>query len=69
MLFMAYSTVNSLHAGTFFSKLYLAAVYLLFFFKINFSNSNRNGILMLNSRVPDQARHFVGPDLRPNCLE
>ena len=24
---------------------------------------------MLNSLDPDQARHFVGPDLDPNCLE
>ena len=23
---------------------------------------------MLNSLDPDQARHFVGPDLGPNCL-
>ena len=24
---------------------------------------------MSNSVVPDQARHFVGPDLGPNCLQ
>ena len=24
---------------------------------------------MLNSLDPDQARHFVGPDLGPNCLQ
>ena len=24
---------------------------------------------MSNSLDPDQARHFVGPDLDPNCLE
>ena len=24
---------------------------------------------MTNSLVPDQARHFVGPDLGPNCLQ
>ena len=24
---------------------------------------------MLNSLDPDQARHFVGPDLDPNCLQ
>ena len=24
---------------------------------------------MLNSLVPDQARHFVGPGLDPNCLQ
>ena len=22
-----------------------------------------------NSLAPDQARHFVGPDLGPNCLQ
>ena len=24
---------------------------------------------MANSLDPDQARHFVGPDLDPNCLQ
>ena len=24
---------------------------------------------MANSLDPDQARHFVGPDLSPNCLQ
>ena len=24
---------------------------------------------MSNSLYPDQARHFVGPDLGPNCLQ
>ena len=24
---------------------------------------------MTNSLDPDQARHFVGPDLGPNCLQ
>ena len=24
---------------------------------------------MLNNLDPDQARHFVGPDLGPNCLQ
>ena len=24
---------------------------------------------MSNSLDPDQAQHFVGPDLRPNCLQ
>ena len=24
---------------------------------------------MSNSLDPDQARHFVGPDLGPNCLQ
>ena len=31
--------------------------------------SFRNNINVSNSLDPDQARHFVGPDLGPNCLE
>ena len=44
---------------------------LLIFFKINFfsKNSFRNTIRVSNSSDPDQARHFVGPDLGPNCLQ
>ena len=34
---------------------------LLFFYKIN--------IRVSNSLDTDQARHFVGPDLGPNCLQ
>ena len=43
----------------------------LCFFKINFfqKNSFRNTIRVSNSSDPDQARHFVGPDLDPNCLQ
>ena len=33
-----------------------------------FKNSFRNTIRVSNSLDPDQARHFVGPDLGPNCL-
>ena len=29
----------------------------------------RNTIRMSNSLDPDQSRHFVGPDLGPNCLQ
>ena len=29
----------------------------------------RNTISVLNSLDPDQARHFVRPDLGPNCLQ
>ena len=36
-----------------------------FFFKISF----RNTIRMSNSLDPDQAQHFVGPYLGPNCLQ
>ena len=28
-----------------------------------------NGIQVSNSLNPDQARHFVGSDLGPNCLQ
>ena len=41
-----------------------------FFFKINFfKNYFVNTIRVPNSLDSDQARHFVGPDLVPNCLE
>ena len=40
------------------------------FFKINIlKNSFGNTIKVSNSLNPDQARHFVGPDLDPNCLQ
>ena len=43
---------------------------LLTFFKIIFfKNSFRNTIRLSNSLDPDQARHFVGLDLGPNCLQ
>ena len=42
----------------------------LIFFKITFSkNSLRNTIGVSNSLNTDQARHFVGPDVGPNCLQ
>ena len=37
------------------------------FFKTNFSKII-SGIPASNSFDPDQARHFVGPDLGPKCL-
>ena len=37
-----------------------------YFFKIIFF---RNSIRVSNSLDPDQTRHFVGPDLGPNCLQ
>ena len=41
-----------------------------FFSKSTFSkNSFRDTIRVANSLDPDQARHFVGPDLGPNCLQ
>ena len=43
---------------------------LLIFLKSTFSkNYFRNAIRMSNSLDPDQARHFDGPDLDPNCLQ
>ena len=43
---------------------------LLFFSKLTFlKNSFRNTIRVANSLDPDQARHFVGPELGPNCLQ
>ena len=43
---------------------------LLTFFQIDFfSNKIENTIRVSNSLDPDQARHFVGPDLGPNCLQ
>ena len=42
----------------------------LFFKIIIFSkNSFRNTIRLANSLDPNQAQHFVGPDLGPNCLQ
>ena len=44
--------------------------HLLIFSKSTFSkNSFRNTIIVSNSLDPDQARHFVGPDLDPYCLQ
>ena len=41
-----------------------------FFSKLTFSkNSFRNMIRVSISLDPDQDRHFVGPDLGPNCLQ
>ena len=36
---------------------------LIFFQKGSFRNTGSNSL------DPDQARHFVGPDLGPNCLQ
>ena len=40
-------------------------------FKINFffKNSFENTVRESNSLDPYQARHFVGPDLGPKCLQ
>ena len=46
-----------LSSADFFSKLILS------------KNSFANTIRVSNSLDPDQARHFVGLDLGPNCLQ
>ena len=44
--------------------------HLLNFYKTIFLRiSFRNTIRVSNSLNPDHARHFVGPDLGPNCLQ
>ena len=49
---------------------YTFAVVCWLFSKLTFSkNSFRNTISVSNSLDPDQARHSVGPDLDPNCLQ
>ena len=35
----------------------------------NRKNSFRNTVRVSTSLDPDQARHFVGPDLGANCLQ
>ena len=43
---------------------------MLIFFKIGFiKNSSRNTIRVSNNLDPDQARHFVGSDPDPSCLQ
>ena len=60
-------SLNSLPPGYFFMLFMLSAD---FFFKINFlRNSFRNTTRVSNSLDPDQARHYVGPDLVPKCLQ
>ena len=72
-------TANSCHPkGTFtsltlcildkFSRFFLSSAD--FFSKSSFSkNSFRNTIRVSNNLNPDQAWHFVGPDLGQNCLQ
>ena len=44
--------------------------HLRIFFKITFKiNSYENTIRVSTRLDTDQDRHFVGPDLRPNCLQ
>ena len=42
----------------------------IFFFRLTFSKKSfRNTIRVSSCLDPDQAQHFVGPDLGPNCLQ
>ena len=40
-----------------------------YFSKLKFSGKNLSGIPHSASWDPDQAQHFVRPDLGPNCLQ
>ena len=42
---------------------------LIFSISTSSKNSFRNTIRVLNSLDQDQAQHFVGPDLGPNCFQ
>ena len=56
---------NTLHAGQ-FCMLFCR----LPFSKSTFSKSSfKNAIRVSNSLNPNQAQHFVGPDMGPNCLQ
>ena len=60
---------DSLHAGKYCMH-FCACFFFLFkivFQKKSFRNSIR--LRVSNSLDQDQARHFVGPDLGPNCLQ
>ena len=55
-----------MHVGNFLMPFVICG----FFSKSPFSkNSFNNTIRVSYSLDPDQARHFVGPDLGPNCLQ
>ena len=59
-------TVTLCILGNFYAFLSFAD----FFSKSTFwKNSYRNSIRVTNRLDPDQARHFVGPDLGPNCCK
>ena len=55
----------ALHAGIFF----LIFCHQLTFFKIKFFEKLIVNTSASNSLDPDQTRHFVRPDLGPNCLQ
>ena len=52
------------------SHAFLPSDLLIFFFKINFSEKKiQKYHLSVEQTGSDQARHFVRPDLGPNCLQ
>ena len=55
--------------GNFSCFIFLSSISADFFFKTISKESFRNTIRVSNSLDPDQARHFVGPDLYPNFLQ
>ena len=48
---------------------YLLSAGWLFFFLTFSKNSYRNTFRVSSRSDPDQARHYVSPDLGPNCLQ
>ena len=66
LLRLLQNTINSLPM-VIFSCFFIVC---RFFSKPTFlKNSFRNTIRVTNSLDPDQARHLLGPDLGPNCLQ
>ena len=56
---------NSLPHGKFF----MLNCCLLIFFQNQLFRKKNSGIPLSNRLDPDQAQHFVGSDLGPNCLQ
>ena len=60
-----YSDTNSQKLANFFYEFCRLLIFKIRFFEQYF----RNTIRVSNTLDPDQARHFVGPYLGPNCLQ
>ena len=58
--------VNSLHKGVIFHAYLLSGDFSISTF---LKNTFKDTIRVSNSLDPDQARHFVGHDPGPNCLQ
>ena len=52
-----------------FFKITIFEKFLIFSKSLFLKNSFRNTTRVSDSLDPDQARHFGGPDLGPNCLQ